>query len=181
MGHRRARRTYFGKTVGELSISEGAMLAGLPKAPSRFSPLGNYEAAENRRQYVLGRMRDLGHIDAETYARELASPPAITGPRERGDFVTATWFTEEVRRHLFERLGGEIVLKGGLRIETTLDLRLQRAAGEALRHGVETLDQRQGWRGPVRTVARARSRPRSSASHRRTGSTRAPPISARST
>jgi penicillin-binding protein 1A len=149
-----AARTYFGKTVGELTISEGAMLAGLPKAPSKFSPLGNYEAAENRRQYVLGRMRDLRHIDAETYEREFATPPTIVGPKERADFVTATWFTEEVRRHLFERLGGETVLKEGLRIETTLDLALQRTANEVLRHGVETLDQRQGWRGPLRKVAK---------------------------
>jgi penicillin-binding protein 1A len=149
-----AARTYFGKTVGELSISEGAMLAGLPKAPSKFSPLGNYEAAENRRQYVLGRMYALGHIDKAAYERELATPPPITGPRERADFVTATWFTEEVRRHLFERLGGDFVLKEGLRIETTLDLHLQKTAETVLRHGVETLDQRQGWRGAVRKVAK---------------------------
>jgi len=150
-----ASRTYFGKSVGELSISEGAMLAGLPKAPSRFSPLGNYEAAENRRRYVLGRMRDLQFIDAATYEQQLAAQPVITGPRERADFRTATWFTEEVRRHLFERLGGDTVLKGGLRIETTLDLGLQRSAEKALRRGVEALDQRQGWRGPVRQVPRA--------------------------
>jgi penicillin-binding protein 1A len=149
-----AARTYFGKSVGELTISEGAMLAGLPKAPSRNSPLGNYQAADARRQYVLGRMRDLGHVDAATYERELASPPQITGPRERADFAAATWFTEEVRRHLFERLGGETVLKGGLRIETTLDLAMQRSAERALRAGVEALDQRQGWQGVLRRVER---------------------------
>jgi penicillin-binding protein 1A len=149
-----AARTYFGKTVGELTISEGAMLAGLPKAPSKFSPLGNYEAADNRRRYVLGRMRQVEYIDQATYERELAAAPAITGPRERAVFRTAQWFTEEVRRHLFERLGGETVLKGGLRIETTLDLPLQRAAEKALRGGVEALDQRQGWRGPVRHVSK---------------------------
>jgi penicillin-binding protein 1A len=150
-----AARTYFGKSVGELTISEGAMLAGLPKAPSRNSPLGNYDAAEQRRQYVLGRMRALGHIDDATYERELKSPPTITGPKERADFVTATWFTEEVRRHLFERLGGDYVLREGLRIETTLDLQLQKTAEIALRHGVEALDQRQGWRGPVRQVPKS--------------------------
>lgn len=150
-----AARTYFGKTVGELTISEGAMLAGLPKAPSRNSPLGNYAAADGRRQYVLGRMRDLGYIDADTYEREMAAAPAITGPRERRDYATAAWFTEEVRRHLFERLGGSVVLKEGLRIETTLDLDLQRAAEKALRRGVEVLDQRQGWRGAARKVPRA--------------------------
>ena len=74
---------------------------------------------------------------------------------EHADFAAATWFTEEVRRHLFEKLGGETVLKGGLRIETTLDLHLQRTAEAALRAGVEALDHRQGWRGPVRRVPRA--------------------------
>ncbi|RIL02776.1 MAG: penicillin-binding protein [Proteobacteria bacterium] len=149
-----AARTYFGKHVGELTISEGAMLAGLPKAPSRFSPLGNYKAADVRRTYVLGRMRALGFVDEATYQRELAAAPAITGPRERADFAAATWFTEEVRRHLFERVGSDLVLRGGLRIETTLDLDLQRSAEKALRRGIESLDQRQGWRGPVRRVPR---------------------------
>lgn len=149
-----AARTYFGKSVGELTVSEGAMLAGLPKAPSRFSPLGNYEAANNRRLYVLGRMQALGFIDAPTYEREVAAEPVIHGPREREDYAAATWFTEEVRRHLFERLGGDTVLKEGLRIETTLDLDLERTAEKALREGVEALDRRQGWRGPLRNVPR---------------------------
>lgn len=149
-----AARTYFGKTVGELTVSEGAMLAGLPKAPSRNSPLGNYQAADNRRLYVLGRMQELGFIDTPTYEREVAAAPVIRGPREREDYAAATWFTEEVRRHLFERLGGDTVLKEGLRIETTLDLDLERTAEQALREGVEALDRRQGWRGPLRHVAR---------------------------
>jgi penicillin-binding protein 1A len=150
-----AARTYFGKSVRDLTISEGAMLAGLPKAPTRFSPLGNYEAADARRQYVLGRMEALGFIDHASYEREIASPPRIVGPPERADFESASWFTEEVRRKLFEELGGKMVLEGGLRIETTLDLHLQRVAESALRKGVEALDHRQGWRGPVRRVALA--------------------------
>ena len=123
-----AARTYFGKPIGELTVSEGAMLAGLPKAPSRFSPLGNFEAAEVRRQYVLGRMFAVGFIDQATYDDARATRRSLRGPPEREDFVAATWFVEEVRRHLYEKLGGDTVLKGGLRIETTLDLHLQRAA-----------------------------------------------------
>ena len=72
-----AARTYFGKKVGELTVSEGAMLAGLPKAPSRFSPLGNYEAADNRRQYVLGRMVAVGFIDDASYKAAIAEPPVL--------------------------------------------------------------------------------------------------------
>jgi penicillin-binding protein 1A len=150
-----AARTYFGKKIGDLTVSEGAMLAGLPKAPSRFSPLGNYEAADIRRRYVLGRMSEVGFIDDETYQAALEQPPVLQVAPERADFAAATWFVEEVRRHLFQRLGGDTVLKGGLRIETTLDLHLQRTAEAALRAGVEALDHRQGWRGPVRRVQRA--------------------------
>lgn len=149
-----AARTYFGKDVSQLTVSEGAMLAGLPKAPSRNSPLGNYEAADNRRQYVLGRMFAVGFLDDETYQAAVAERPVLRPPPDRSDFLAATWFSEEVRRHLFQRLGGDTVLKGGLRIETTLDLRLQRSAEAALRAGVEALDQRQGWRGPERRVPR---------------------------
>ncbi len=131
------------------------MLAGLPKAPSRFSPLGNYEAADNRRRYVLGRMFAVGFIDQASYDAAIAAPPVLRVAPEHADFAAATWFTEEVRRHLFQKLGGETVLKGGLRIETTLDLHLQRTAEAALRTGIEALDHRQGWRGPVRRVPRA--------------------------
>jgi penicillin-binding protein 1A len=147
-----AARTYFGKSVGELTVGEGAMLAGLPKAPSRFSPNRNPARAEERRRYVLGRMRDLGHIDEATWRDAVEHPPAITGPPGRKDAATAAWFTEEVRRVLYERLGSDAVLRGGLRIETTLDLSLQAAAEKALRRGLEELDRRQGWKGPLRQV-----------------------------
>jgi penicillin-binding protein 1A len=147
-----AARTYFGKAVGELTIGEGALLAGLPKAPSRFSPNANPRLAEERRRYVLGRMHELGFVTAEQYQNEVDNPPTITGPREMVDFPPAAWMVEEARRTLFERLGGETVLRGGLRIETTLDLRLQRSAEAALRAGLVALDHREGWHGPLRKV-----------------------------
>lgn len=145
-----AARTYFGKPVGALTIGEGALLAGLPKAPSRFSPNVNPERAEERRRYVLGRMRELGHIDEAAWRDAVEHPPAVTGPPGRADAASAAWFTEEVRRTLFERLGGDSVLHGGLRIETSLDLPLQRVAEQALRAGLVALDRRQGWKGPLR-------------------------------
>jgi penicillin-binding protein 1A len=147
-----AARTYFGKRVGDLTLSEGALLAGLPKAPSRFSPRVNPEAAEERRQYVLTRMHELGMIDADAYAQALASPPELHDPPERADFEVSAWFTEEVRRLLFERLPSDEILRGGLQIETTLDLDLQRAADSSLRAGLEALDHRQGYQGPLRHV-----------------------------
>jgi penicillin-binding protein 1A len=147
-----AARTYFGKEASELDLSEAALLAGLPKAPSRNSPFVDPQRAEERRRYVLRRMVDAGFVDAARAEEALAHPPELAGPQQAEDFAAAGYFTEEVRRALFERLGGDLVLGGGLTVHTTLDLDLQREAVRALRLGLERLDHRQGWRGPMRTV-----------------------------
>ncbi|MEN8181771.1 MAG: PBP1A family penicillin-binding protein [Myxococcota bacterium] len=147
-----AARTYFDKRVGELSISEAALLAGLPKAPSKYSPFSNMEAAEDRRQYVLEQMQDAGFIDEEAYEETLVDLPVVKRPEEYSDFAAAAYFTEQVRRALFDALGGEQVLTGGLVVHTTLDLDLQQAAVRAVRGGLETLDHRQGYRGPLRQL-----------------------------
>ena len=106
--------------MGDLSLGEVALLAGLPKAPSKFSPFRNAERAETRRQYVLRRMREEGFIDAEGYDTAAAELPLLVlAPPSAEDFAAAAYFTEGVRRYLFEALGGERVLTGGLRIETT--------------------------------------------------------------
>lgn len=150
-----AARTYFGKEIGEVDVGEAALLAGLPKAPTRFSPHNDPERAEERRRYVLARLREEGVIDARAYAHALAHPPELRAPPEYEDFAKAAYFVEEVRRRLFDELGGERVLRGGLVVETTLDLDLQGSAVEALRSGLEALDHRQGYRGPLRRVAAA--------------------------
>jgi len=148
-----AARTYFGKVPATLSISEAAQLAGLPKAPSRYSPLRNAEQAESRRHYVLGRMRDEGYIDDETYERALSERPVPSERAWEKGYADAAYFTEEVRRTLFDALGGQAVLEGGLRIETSLDLPRQTLAVQAVRKGLEELDRRQGYRGPERSIA----------------------------
>jgi penicillin-binding protein 1A len=147
-----AARTYFDTDVRALGLSQAALLAGLPKAPSKNSPLTNPEGAEERRRYVLGRMLEAGFVDQAGYDAALAERPVLAPPSRAEDFAAAGYLVEEVRRALFERLGGETVLRGGLAIHTTLDLDLQRAAVRALRGGLEALDRRQGWRGPVRRV-----------------------------
>jgi penicillin-binding protein 1A len=147
-----AARAYFGKDVQELTVSESALLAGLPQRPSAYSPYRDPDAADSRRRYVLGRMLDDGFIDPPTYDDALANPPEIHGPEEERYVGPAAHFTELVRRYLFERLGGEHVLKDGLVIETTLDIDLQMAAVEALRDGLDAHDLRQGYRGHVRHV-----------------------------
>ena len=148
-----AARSYFGKEVADLTISESALLAGLPQRPSQYSPYRNPELAESRRRYVLARMLDDEIISQEQYDEALASPPEIKGPDEEEDLPAGAHFAELVRRYLFERLGGDEVLRGGLVIETTLDLDLQKAAVDALRTGLEAHDHRQGYRGHLRRVA----------------------------
>src|SRR6185436_10013880 len=129
-----AARTYFGKQVGELSVSEAAQLAGLPKAPSKYSPLSHPKRAERRRHYVLDRMLEDRKIDEPAYRDALASLPVFSGASDE-DFADAAYFTEEVRRFLFAALGGDRVLSDGLRVETTLDADLQHAAVAAVHAG----------------------------------------------
>jgi penicillin-binding protein 1A len=147
-----AARSYFGKEVADLSVSEAALLAGLPQRPSAYDPNRNPSAAEARRRYVLGRMLAEGHIDQKTHDEALASPPVIQAPATRDDFAVAGYFSEEVRRLLYKELGQDAVLEGGLRVETTLDLDLQRTARDAVRKGLIAQDHRHGYRGPLRRI-----------------------------
>jgi len=150
-----AARTYFDKDVSELTVSEGAQLAGLPKAPSRYSPYANPDQAETRRVYVLDRMRADGFLDEATFTAAVADIPVLREPGDDTKVAAAAYFTEEVRRELFEALGGEAVLEGGLVIETTVDGDLQRAAVAAIQKGLNNLSKRQGYHGPVRRVPAA--------------------------
>jgi penicillin-binding protein 1A len=147
-----AARTYFDKPVSELDVSEAALLAGLPKAPSRYSPSRHPEAAEQRRQYVLGQMLAEGVIEQAVYDAAAETQPSLAPERDFADAGAAGYFTEEVRRTLVDEFGSDLVLRGGLTIETTLDLELQEAAVAAVQNGILALDRRQGYRGPLRRV-----------------------------
>ena len=147
-----AALSYFDKSVEELTISDAALLAGLPQRPSAYSPYRNPDAAESRRRYVLGRMLGDGIIERDAYEQAMAEPPVLKHPSEVEDFAAAAYFTELVRRYLFDRLGGERVLRDGIVIETTLDLDLQRAAVRAVQSGLDSHDRRSGFRGPQRHV-----------------------------
>ncbi|HSJ96738.1 MAG TPA: transglycosylase domain-containing protein, partial [Myxococcota bacterium] len=155
-GVAQAALTYFGKELDALSASEAALLAGLTAAPTRYSPARNPEAAEGRRRWVLERMGAHGMLTPDQVAAELAAPPptpVVRIPPAIIEPVTVAC-VEEVRQQLFARLGEEAVRRGGLRIETALDLELQRRAVGALRSGLEAVDRRRrGWDGPVERVA----------------------------
>jgi len=138
-----AARTYFAKEVSELTVAEAALLAGMPKAPGRFSPHVNPERAEQRRRWVLDRMLEEAFID-EAAHQGAQEPPKLAAPVSE-IYQAAAYFTESVRRRLVARLGNDVVLHGGLVIETTLDAGLQRAAVLAVRRGLEAYDQRHGF------------------------------------
>ena len=101
---------------------------------------------------MLEQMLEAGFLDDADYQETLAEIPTIKRPDEYSDFAAAAYFTEEVRRALFDTFGGDQVLRGGLTVYTTLDLDLQHAAVTAVRGGLEALDRRQGYRGALRRV-----------------------------
>ncbi len=148
---------YFSKHAGDLTLSEAALLAGLPKGPEEFSPTAHPERALRRRNQVLAALRADGKITrAEADAAQaaplglaLASPPATEAP----------WFVEEVRRELERELGSETVHQAGLRVYTTLDLGLQRAANRAVLDGLAAYERRQGWRGHLPRAAEGARHP----------------------
>ena len=151
LGHRAygveaAALVYYGSRLDELSVAQIAMIAGLPKAPSRFNPIVNPERARSRRDYVLGRMRELDSITEEEYLLAVATP--VTA-RLHGLSVEveAPYVAEMVRTYAEELLGDE-AYTAGYRVYTTIDSRLQEAANQALRKNLLAYDQRHGFRAP---------------------------------
>jgi penicillin-binding protein 1A len=140
-----AAETYFGKRLEDITVAEAALLAGLPQAPSRYNPVANRELAERRRGYVLRRMLELGFIDEEQQKVALATPVSseLHGPRVE---VDAPWAAELARQAMLTEYG-ERAYSDGLKVVTTIDSRLQRAADVALRSAVLEYDRRHGYRG----------------------------------
>ncbi|MFN8543945.1 MAG: PBP1A family penicillin-binding protein [Candidatus Binatia bacterium] len=145
-----AARAFFDVDVGDLTIAQAALLAGLPQKPSGYDPQRHPKQAVARQHYVLARMRDEGFVTREQYEAAVAEELAFT-PRRPATYIAAPWYVEQVRRMLEDRYGGA-ASQLGLRVYTAVDLRLQKAAEEALRNGLRELDQRQGFRGPIRRV-----------------------------
>ena len=151
LGHRAygfeaAAQTYYGKSLSELNLAQQAMLAGIPKAPSRNNPLSNPEAGKNRRNWILGRMESLDLISAAE--RKSASAEPVTAayhglPVE----VDADYVAEMVRQEMLTRFGND-AYNDGYVVHTTVDSKLQIAAKKSLIDGLKTYDSRHGWRGP---------------------------------
>ena len=152
-GFEAASEFYFSKHAKDLNLTEAALLAGLPKGPVAYSPLLNPEKCMRRRNLVLSEMESDGvitHVQAEQ-ARQAPLGLHISQP----DQTVAPWFQEEVRRELEKRFGSDEVHEDGLRVETTLDLDLQKTANRAVADGLATYERRKGWTGKLENVLAA--------------------------
>lgn len=148
-GVRAAARVYFGKRLKDLTVGEMALLAGLVRAPSRYSPRRSLEQARKRRDQVLDAMKETGAVTAAQAREAEAEPIRLASQREDPHRWLAPHFAEQVRRDLIERYGKQKVYSAGWRVETTVDLPLQYHARQRALTSVRALDKRQGWRGPL--------------------------------
>ena len=146
-GFAAASQIYFGKSLDRLSLAEAAILAGLPKAPSAYNPVANPQRARQRQQYVLRRMKELGHITDQQIAEAAKAPLHVR--REVDDFagIHGEYLAEMVRQAIYEQYPEEVYSKG-FRVYTTIRKADQEAAYEAVRRGLLTYDRSQGYRGP---------------------------------
>ncbi len=143
-----AALNYFDRSLNELTISEAAFIAGLPKAPNNYHPTRRPDAAKGRRNYVIGRMLEDGYIRPQQ-AADARAEPLVIRERTGAAVAEADYFTEEVRRTLVDRYGEEKLYGGGLSVRTTLSPRLQNIADSVLQDGLIDYDRRHGWRGPL--------------------------------
>ncbi|MCX4189916.1 penicillin-binding protein 1A [Methylophaga sp. OBS3] len=145
-----AAEVYYGKKLSQLTLSEMAMIAGLPKAPSASNPINNPERALARRNYVLSRMLDVGFIDEQTYQMAIDEP--VTAKYHGRDIeVYAPYISEMVRTQLYDEYGDELYTNG-LKVFTTIKSVHQRAATAALQDALLAYDRRHGYRGALKQV-----------------------------
>src|SRR5213592_1423689 len=135
-----AARTYFGKSVSELTVREAALLAGLPRAPSSYSPFDHANAAKRRRELVLRRMAEYGALKDEEATQIARSDLGLIPPERRR--TTGQYFLDYVQQTLEAKYGADLVFKGGLNIYTTLSPSMQLAAEQAMRDGLKALEGR---------------------------------------
>jgi penicillin-binding protein 1A len=150
-GFAAAAQFYFGKPVTDLTLQEAALLAGMVNGP-KFSPILNPEAALSRRNLVLHRMAEEGKITPAEEQTARKSPLGLHLQFPRNDL--APYFFEEIRKYLEGTYGTEAVHERGLRVYTTLNIKMQRTANQALRDGLHSYERRHGWRGALPNIIR---------------------------
>lgn len=149
LGHRAygvaaAAQAYYGKNLNELTLAQMAMIAGLPKAPSRLNPIANARRAKARRHHVLARMLHYGYIDEATFGKADSAPLTASYHGRRID-ISAQYVAEEVRQSLVNEFGEDVYTKG-YQVYTTLDSRLQQKAMDEVRKTLIEYDKRHGYR-----------------------------------
>jgi penicillin-binding protein 1A len=151
-GVQAAAETYFGKNVEQLNLAEMSMLAGLPKAPNTYSPIKHLDKARERQGYVLERMTKEGYI-TPVEAEHAKSTPIVLQPMKKVNNDQSAYFLEHIRIQLEQKYGEDQLYKGGLKIYTTMNAAMQRAAYDSLRKGLKEVDKRQGFRGPTKYLS----------------------------
>ncbi len=142
---------YFDKSIKELTYAEAALLAALPKAPSRYNPYNDIELAKFRRNLVLKNLYDNEYITSSEYKR-LKDQKIFLKKKKKVFLEDAQYYIEEVRKNIIDKLTYDKVYKQGFNINTPIDLDLQKVATESLRKGLMAYDQRKGWRGPLENI-----------------------------
>ena len=139
---------YFDKPISELSYDEAALLAALPKAPSRYNPYKNIELAKFRRNLVLKNLYENNYIDKIKY-KKFINKKIVLKKRKKTFTEDTSYYVEDIRKNVVDQLGFDKVYKQGLNISTPINLDLQKIAIKSLREGLITYDKRKGWRGPL--------------------------------
>ncbi len=142
---------YFNKPISELNYGEAALLAALPKAPSKYNPYKNKELAKFRRNLVLNNLLDNGFIDQKQHSKLINSKIKLQ-KRKRIYLEDSRYYVEDVRKDVIDKYGYDKVYKQGFNIKTPLDLELQKIATQSLRNGLQEFDKRKGWRGPLTNI-----------------------------
>ena len=139
---------YFDKSISELNYEEAALLAALPKAPSRYNPYKNLSLAKFRRDLVLKNLFENNYIDESQY-KKLVNRKIILKKRKKTFTEDTSYYVEDIRKNVVNQLGFDKVYKQGLNISTPINLDLQKIAIKSLRKGLISYDKRKGWRGPL--------------------------------
>ena len=150
-GVQAASENYFGKSVDELNLAECAMLAGLPQAPSKYSPFHHPERARQRQIYVLTRMEAEGYI-TKAQASEAMYTVLDIHPRRNWYLEKVPVYTEDIRRYVENKYGADALYTQGLKIYAAVDVDMQKAARSEIQKGLKELDRRQGYRGPIKKL-----------------------------
>lgn len=148
-----AAQLYFNKSAKDLTLSEGTLIAGLPPAPNSYSPLKKPQTSVKRREHVLKRMVEEGYLTVDEANEVNQESLVIDARRSTAQVTKAPYFVEHVRQYIEDKYGPTALYRGGFAVETTLDMRIQQAAEEALKHGLLIVDKRHGvYKGPTHHI-----------------------------